>query len=141
MKGDRSYAITALVLAFALACTAANSVRAGDADHEITDDHENGVPYFGEVKDVAGLKPIQSARVKAQIKGTPRFLMGQTDEDGRFKIRGLGPEINPDTVDVSCEMAGYRVVDTSRRRMSKDKDAPVEVECLMEKMAGTKPSP
>jgi hypothetical protein len=118
----------------ALLCTALlGPAIAGDADHEITDDHENGTPYFGEVKDVAGLKPIESARVKAQIKGTFRFLVGQSDADGRFKIRGLGPEIDPNTVDVTCEASGYRVIDTIRTRPSKAADAPVEIECLMEK--------
>ena len=62
-------------------------------------------------------------------------LVGRTDEDGRFKIRGLGPEIDAETVVVSCELEGYRLVDAIRRRLTKAPDAPVEVECLMEKAA------
>ena len=143
MQRDRSSkrraALAGAMLAIGTFATA--PTRAGDADHEITDDHENGTPYFGEVKDIAGLKPLASARVKAQINGTMRFLIGQTDTDGQFKIRGLGPEVDPDTVSVTCELAGYRSVDTVRRRLSTAADAPVEIECLMEKVAKAKPSP
>ena len=136
MKCDRLAACVAALLALAVWSTASPPAIAGDADHEITDDHEDGASYFGEAKDVAGLKPLDAVHVKAQIKGTMRFLIGQTDEDGRFKIRGLGPEIDPENVVVSCEKAGYRVVDTIRRRLSTDPVAPIEVECLLEKSGG-----
>ena len=129
------------MLALAVCAVGALPALAGDADHEITDDHENGAPYFGEAKDVAGLKPLASVRVKAQIRGTTRFRMGQTDEEGRFKLLGLGPDVDAEDVEVTCEKSGYRVIDTTRRRLSKAPDAPVEIECLMEKAAGTKPSP
>lgn len=130
-----------LLMALILCLLAQLPVRAGDADHEIEDGEENGAPYFGEAKDVAGLKPLGSVRVKAQLKGSMRFMLGQTDDEGRFKLRGLGPDVDAEQVEVSCEKAGYRIVDASRRRLAKTQNAPVEVECLMEKGAAAKPAP
>ena len=142
MNRNGLHIMLAPVLALTICTTCVTApAMAGDADHEITDDHEDGTSFFGEAKDIAGMKPIGAVRVRTQIKGTMRFLTGQTDDEGRFKIRGLGPDIDADTVDVLCEKTGYRVIDTIRRRLSSDPHAPVEVECLMEKSAGAKPSP
>ena len=128
-------------LAFALSCPlAVGPARAGDADHEIIDDHEDGPPFFGEAKDVAGLKPLADVRIKTTLAGTMRFLMGSSDQDGRFKIRGLGHDVSPDNVVVTCEKPGYRTIDVMRRRVTKADNAPTEVECLMEK-AGAKATP
>ena len=139
MQRYRSHQRLGLLLALTL-WALATPVRAGDADHEIEDGEENGAPYFGEVKDVAGLKPLASVRVKAQLKGSMRFMLGQTDDEGRFKLRGLGPDVDAENVVVSCEKSGYRIIDVTRRRLAKNQNAPVEVECLMEKGTATKPS-
>ena len=116
MNRNGLHIMLAPVLALTICTTCVTApAMAGDADHEITDDHEDGTSFFGEAKDIAGMKPIGAVRVRTQIKGTMRFLTGQTDDEGRFKIRGLGPDIDADTVDVLCEKTGYRVIDTIRR--------------------------
>ena len=126
-----------LRLAFAAAlglALGAQHARAGGSDIESSaDEKEHGASYFGEAKDVNGLKPLEGVRVTAQRKGTPLPVIAATDEEGRFRIQGFGKEVNSDDVVVACAKAGWKLVDLTRRKMAKDADAPVEVECLMEK--------
>lgn len=106
---------------------------AGEADYEPDDVHEHGAPYFGEAKDIKGLTPVDNVRIKVQLKGTFQFFIVQTDEEGRFRRNGLGAEVDPANVEYTCEKQGYRTVDISTRRLARDKFAPVEIECLLEK--------
>lgn len=108
--------------------------RAGEADYEPDDANEHGAPFFGEAKDIRGLEPVADVRFKAQVRGTMRFFIAQTDEDGRFKRNGLGTDVDPEKVDVTCEKDGFRTVDVLRKRLSNAKNAAVEVECLLEKI-------
>ncbi len=107
---------------------------AGEADHEPDDTHEHGAAYFGEAKDIGGMAPLANVRIKGQVRGTTRFFIIQTDDDGRFRRAGMGLDVDAETVDLSCEKSGFRVVEVFKRRASKAKDAAVEVECLMEKV-------
>ena len=106
---------------------------AGEADYEPDDTAEHGAPFFGEAKDLKGMKPLADVRIKVQLKGTMRFFIVQTDEDGRFRRNGLGPEINPASIEYTCEKDGYRTVGVMTRRMSRDKFAPIQIECMLER--------
>ena len=124
--------LSALVIAAACASLVLSPVRllAGDSESEL-DDHENGAPFFGEAKDVSSLRPLAAVRVKVTAQGGwPIFI--NTNDEGRFKLRGLGKTINPDTVEVACAKQGYRTLEVMRRRMSRREDAAVEIECLLE---------
>jgi hypothetical protein len=112
----------------------AGPATAGEADYEPDDVHEHGAPYFGEAKDIKGLQPVDNVRIKVQLKGTLRFFIVQTDEEGRFRRNGLGTEVDPANVEYTCEKQGYRTIDISTRRLARDKFAPVEIECLLEKI-------
>ena len=109
------------------------SAAAGEADFEPDDIHEHGTPYFGEAKDIKGMTPLEGVRFKAQLKGTMRFFIISTDDEGRFRRSGMGTDVDPENVEVTCEKNGFRTVDVMRRRMSGAKNAPVEVECLLER--------
>ncbi len=119
-----------LVAALVLAAPAA---RAGEADFQEEDIAEHGTPYFGDAKDIKGLTPLEGVRFKAQLKGTSRFFLISTDDEGRFRRNGLGNDVDSDNVVVTCEKDGYRTVDLLRRRTSSKRNAPVEVECLLER--------
>ena len=106
---------------------------AGEAEFEPADIHEHGNPYFGEVKDIKGLNPVENARIKVQVKGTMRFFIVQTDAEGRFRRNGLGPDVDPEKVEFSCEKDGFRTVEVMHRKMSSAKLSPVEIECLLAK--------
>ncbi len=120
-------------LALGMLICAPLPLTAGEADYEPDDTEEHGAPYFGEAKDVKGLKPLPDVRIKVQVKGTMRFFIVQTDHDGRFRRNGLGPEINPANVEYTCEKGGYKTLGVMTRRMSRDKFAPVLIECMLEK--------
>ena len=106
-------------------------VLAGEADFEPADIHEHGNPYFGDVKDIKGLIPVENARIQVQVKGTMRFLVVQTDADGRFRRNGLGLDVDPEKLEFSCDKDGYRTVEVLHRKMSAAKLSPIEIECLL----------
>lgn len=121
-------------LFFLAAIVAAVPANAGGAELEaLMGDKENGGPFFGEARDVKGLKPLEGVRIRAQLKGQPLPVFVDTNEDGRFSLRGFGKGVDPNNVDIKCEIAGYNLLDLSRRRVSRDADAATEIECLFEK--------
>lgn len=124
---------TAFTIAVAIGAFAL-PVLAGEADYEPDDTHEHGAAYFGEAKDIASMEPLPEVRIKGQVRGTMRFFIMQTDDDGRFRRAGMGLDVDADTVDITCEKSGFRSIDVMKRRISSAKDASVEVECLMEKV-------
>ena len=106
---------------------------AGEADFEPDDIHEHGPPYFGEAKDIKGLKPLEDVQIKVQVKGTRRFFIVQTDGEGRFRRNGLGTDVDPANVEFACEKSGFRTIEIMHRRLSSAKFSPVEIECLLER--------
>ena len=113
---------------------AASSAGAGGADLEaLMGDTENGAPFFGEALDVKGMKPIEGVRIRAQQKGKPLPVFVDTNDEGRFSLRGFGKGVDPADIDIKCEITGYKLIDLSRRRVSKAPDAATEIECLFEK--------
>ncbi|MGE0652998.1 MAG: hypothetical protein AB7P12_14815 [Alphaproteobacteria bacterium] len=91
-----------------------------------------GPPYFGEARDVNGMKPVEGVRIRAKVKGSLLPVFVNTDHDGRFRLQGFAKEVDPATVEFGCDMEGYSVVSLTHRRMSGAADAPTEVECLLE---------
>ena len=111
----------------------ASAAFAGEADFEPDDIHEHGPPYFGEAKDIKGLKPLEDVQIKVQVKGTSRFFIVQTDGEGRFRRNGLGTDVDPANVEFACEKSGFRTIEIMHRRLSSAKFSPVEIECLLER--------
>ena len=127
-RQSRRGACTSIALSLALIAMPA---LAGEADFEPADIHEHGNPYFGEVKDIKGLAPVENARIKVQVKGTMRFFIVQTDGEGRFRRNGLGLDVDPERVEFFCEKDGFRTVEVMHRKMSSAKLSPIEIECLL----------
>jgi len=120
-------------LFFLAAIVAAVPANAGGAELEaLMGDKENGAPFFGEARDVKGLRPLEGVRIRAQLKGQPLPVFVDTNEEGRFSLRGFGKGVDPDHVDIKCDISGYNLLDLSRRRVTRDADAATELECLFE---------
>lgn len=90
--------------------------------------------FIGIVRDIKSFKPIAGARVFAAIKGHAAGVGVTTysDAEGRFRIEGFADETNRDTVVIECTKPGFKVVNTIRRKLSADPQAPIEIECLNE---------
>jgi hypothetical protein len=70
------------------------------------------------------LVPLEGVRFKAQVRGTMRFFLITTDDEGHFRRNGLGADVDSNTVDLTCEKDGYRTVDVLRRRTSDKRNTP-----------------
>ena len=119
--------------ALALALTG-SSAWAGGSGLDEQDDADAGTPFFGFVKDLdARGRGLADAKVVAEIKGGNASLVTRADAQGHYRITGFGKDVDPNTVEISCTVAGYRLQRAARRKLSNDPGAPVEVDCLMAK--------
>jgi hypothetical protein len=122
--------VCSIAACFAVSLLSLSASRAGEAVSEL--DEFNGPSFFGEAKEVGSLRPVQNVQVKAEL-GEQR-ISTYTNDEGSFKIPGFGKDIAADSVAISCAKEGYRTLDMSRRRLSSAADAPVVVECLLERV-------
>ena len=106
-------------------------VLAGGGPGDVSSRENSGTHFFGEVKDIAGFRPLEGVRVKVAVTGTRMFLVVPTDEEGRFRLEGFGRDIPGKKVKVTCEKSGYRVVEASHQQMGKHPKSPIGVECLL----------
>ncbi len=110
--------------------------EAGDDAH----DHDDGVNFFGFVKDVNG-KAIPDAKVTADIKGLIKgsaSVIARTNATGAYRIPGFGKEISPNNVTISCSKDGYKQTRTfTRTALTKKPLTAIEIECTMQR-AGAK---
>ena len=120
-----------LIAALALC---AGGALAGGSGLDEQDDADAGTPFFGFVKDLGARgKGIPDAKITAEIKGSNASLITRADAQGHYRLAGFGKDVNPDTVEITCSVDGYRLERTPRRKLSNDAGAPVQVDCLMVK--------
>lgn len=98
----------------------------GDDDH---DDSRNVVGFVREL----GRGPVSDARVVIGLKGTTSTFVARTDDVGHYRITGLAADIDAKAVEVACTKDGLKHVRSVLRNPSAPPEAPVEVDCLMEK--------
>ena len=123
-------------LGFVLASAFAPSdgVWAGGGGLDESFDEDRGTPFFGFAKDLSARgRGIPDTRLTAQVKNANASLVTLTDAQGHFRLGGFGKEIDPDRIEITCVKDGYSMERTARRKLSSDKGAPVEVDCLMAK--------
>jgi len=121
--------IAVIVLALAAPILA----HAGGAifDTDIGGPPDDGPSYFGFVRDAGG-----SSVADAKVTVSPReggALVTRTNIMGVYKFPGLGKEINPDNVTISCAKDGYKEANVLRRPRAGDDKDPIEIECYLQK--------
>jgi hypothetical protein len=96
------------------------------------DDHDDSRNVVGFVRDL-GAGPLPDARVTAVMKGTTSSFVTRADGAGHYRIAGLPADMDAKAVDVTCVKDGLKFVRAVLRNPSAPPEAPVEVDCLMEK--------
>ena len=130
-----------LGLGGAFACTLTASVaisspafaNGGDFFEEMManmhDNSDDGVPYFGFVRDSKG-KVIPEATVSAKTPTGSTFNV-QADSRGHYRIPGFSKRVDASKVVVTCSKEGYKLVARDRRVMRSHPNAPVETNCVL----------
>jgi hypothetical protein len=119
-----------ILICFAATMYSSSKSLAGEAVSE-RDELDIGPSFFGEAKEAGSLRPVQSVQVSAEL-GAQR-ISTYTNDEGSFKIPSFGKDTVVDNVTIACTKQGYRTLDISRRRLSGAADAPVVIECLLER--------
>jgi hypothetical protein len=130
--------LVAMAFAFTLTFTMTASIAAWAGGEAGLDEqsHDDGPYYFGFVKDSAR-KAIRDAKVTAEIKGQPS-IVARTNAAGFYRIPGLGKELSPTSVTVSCTKEGYKQTKAFIKTAPGKKPATaIEIECNMQRV-GTK---
>ena len=95
----------------------------------IHDNSDDGVPYFGFVRDSKG-KVIPEATVSAKTPTGSTFNV-QADSRGHYRIPGFSKRVDASKVVVTCSKEGYKLVARDRRVMRSHPNAPVETNCVL----------
>jgi hypothetical protein len=98
--------------------------------HEHTE--EDGPTYFGFVKDLRNA-PINDAKITLKITSGLTYVT-RTDRAGIYRVRGLGKQVNPNEVVISCSKEGYQQVRVVRRPIPRGKAVKsIETECRLQR--------
>jgi hypothetical protein len=119
-----------VLICFAAITLPSSKSLAGEAVSE-RDELDVGPSFFGEAKEVGSLRPMQSVQVSAELGA--RRMSTYSNDEGSFKIPSFGRDTVVENVTIACSKEGYRTLDISRRRLSSAADAPVVIECLLER--------
>lgn len=128
MKRRRLGWATGVVFVVTLGISAGAWAGAGSLDEE----QEEGVPFFGFVKDTNGAT-IPDARVTAEFKAGGASLITRSDAAGAYNISAFNAETDPNQVVITCSKDGYRYVETVKRNPDVVAGQPVEADCILSK--------
>lgn len=128
MKRKRLSWVPAVALAASLGISTGAWAGAGSLD----EDQEEGVPFFGFVRDTKG-NAIPDARVTAEFKAGGASLITRSDAAGAYSISAFGAETNPNDVEITCNKDGYRYIETVKRNPTVTAGQPVEADCMLSK--------
>jgi hypothetical protein len=116
------------IAAVSLALSTAAWCGAGGLD----EDEEEGVPFFGFVRDTGGTA-IPDARVTADFKSGGARLITRTDGAGAYNVSAFGSQVDPKDVEITCSKDGYTFKETVRRNPNVQAGQPVEADCILAK--------
>jgi hypothetical protein len=122
------------VAALGIVCLLSTAPWAGgsgfDDDHEHSEDE--GPAFFGFVKDTRGAA-VPDARVSVATKAGE--LITRSNILGAYRVPGFRKDVDPDTVQIVCDKAGYKFVRTVRRSgTNTNPKTPIETECVLQRV-------
>lgn len=123
-----------LAIALAFPATTIDRVLAGGGSFEENDENndDSGPPFIGDVKDRNG-SPVPDAKVSVTVASMNSSLFMRADDQGHFTVRGFDKDIDPDNIEITCSMDGYKPFAISRQPTGPDPRSPIEIVCLLEK--------
>ena len=122
-----------LLAGFALVAPVVALAGGGSFDSMDDDaDKDAGPAYFGFVKDRSG-EGVADAKVTVVVKAFNSSLILRSDDTGHFKIKGFDKSVDPDEVDFTCAMDGYKFYARTKQARGTEANAPIEVTCILEK--------
>lgn len=134
----RDFKLAVGVVAAALLAATPSFANGGDFFEELSanwkDNNDNGVPYFGFVRDSKG-KFIPNASVTATTATGSSFVV-QADNHGRYRIPGFSKSVDSKRVQITCSKTGYKLISRDRRLLRGKPDAPIETNCILAPDAG-----
>ena len=95
---------------------------------------DEGVPYFGYVKDTRG-KMVGSVSITATTASGSSFVV-QSDNMGHYRIPGFSKSVDPKLVQITCAKTGYKLVARDRRVLRTSVNVPIETNCVLAPEAG-----
>ena len=113
-----------------LAVLAAPAIAGGDDVEPGLGDPADGPPFFGEVVDLKSRKNLVDALVRAEF-GKGQVILTRSDPEGRFRFGAFGRTVDPNSIQFTCAMKGYKAVDLIRTPGPRD-ESPIELKCLLE---------
>jgi hypothetical protein len=90
---------------------------------------DEGVPYFGFVKDNKG-KGIAGASVAATTATGSTFVV-QADTQGHYRIPGFSKSVDAKLVQINCSKTGYKLFARDRRVIRSKANVPIETNCVL----------
>ena len=129
----RNLAAMVTVMAALLAISITPNARAGGGINEAHEHNdEDGPTYFGFVRDARNTA-ISDTKVTLKITGGLTSVT-RTDRAGLYRVPGLGKQIKPTDVAISCAKEGYEQLRVVRRPPARGKAVKsVETECRMQR--------
>lgn len=115
---------------FAVAASLSPRVFAGAGALE--GDNDQGVPYFGVVRDDRG-NPVPEAKVTVDFKVGGAMLITRADDGGKYSLATFSADADPKDVTITCAKTGYAFVETIPRDPNAKKGDPVEADCILKK--------
>ncbi|MDB5641580.1 MAG: hypothetical protein JWN07_897 [Hyphomicrobiales bacterium] len=106
------------------------ALAGGDDVEPGLEDPADGPPFFGDALDIKSRKTLVDALVRAEF-GKGQVILTRTDPEGKFRFGAFGRTVDPNSIEISCAMKGYKAVDIVRTPGRRDED-PIEVQCLLE---------
>ena len=95
---------------------------------------DEGVPYFGFVKDNKG-KGIAGASVAATTATGSTFVV-QADKMGHYRIPGFSKSVDAKLVQINCSKTGYKLLARDRRMIRSKANVPIETNCVLAPVPG-----
>ncbi len=93
-------------------------------------DPADGPPFFGEALNIKARKPMADVLVRAEF-GKGQAILARTDAEGKFRFGAFGRTVDPNSIQFTCTIKGFKPVDLIRRPGPRD-ESPIELQCLLE---------